>query len=56
MNISGDLTKLRQQASWRDNVDDWVFQGEEVKKPDVLAYTLFINMLRSSYASCLLVS
>ena len=33
---------------------DW--QGEEVKKLDVLANDLFINMLRSSYASCLLVS
>merc|ERR1712018_910220 len=32
------------------------FQGEEVKKLDVLANDLFINMLRSSYASCLLVS
>ena len=33
-----------------------MFQGEEVKKLDVLANDLFINMLRSSYASCLLVS
>ena len=31
-------------------------QGEEVKKLDVLANDLFINMLRSSYASCLLIS
>ena len=31
-------------------------QGEEVKKLDVLANDLFINMLRSSYAACLLVS
>jgi len=31
-------------------------QGEEVKKLDVLANDLFINMLRSSYATCLLVS
>ena len=31
-------------------------KGEEVKKLDVLANDLFINMLRSSYASCLLVS
>merc|ERR1712018_493451 len=31
-------------------------QGEAVKKLDVLANDLFINMLRSSYASCLLVS
>jgi len=31
-------------------------QGEEVKKLDVLANDLFINMLRSSYSSCLLVS
>lgn len=31
-------------------------QGEEVKKLDVLANELFINMLRSSYATCLLVS
>eukprot|EP00092_Neocalanus_flemingeri_P045727 GFUD01051240.1.p1 GENE.GFUD01051240.1~~GFUD01051240.1.p1 ORF type:complete len:336 (+),score=90.38 GFUD01051240.1:78-1085(+) len=30
--------------------------GEEVKKLDVLANDLFINMLRSSYAACLLVS
>ena len=33
-----------------------VLQGEEVKKLDVLANDLFINMLRSSYASCLLIS
>ena len=31
-------------------------QGEEVKKLDVLANDLFINMLRSSYASCLVIS
>jgi len=31
-------------------------QGEEVKKLDVLANDLFINMLRSSYASCMLIS
>lgn len=31
-------------------------QGEEVKKLDVLANDLFINMLKSSYATCLLVS
>ena len=31
-------------------------QGEEVKKLDVLANELFINMLRSSYTTCLLVS
>merc|ERR1711970_159296 len=31
-------------------------QGEEVKKLDVLANDLFINMMRSSYASCLLIS
>ena len=31
-------------------------QGEEVKKLDVLANDLFINMLRSSYAAALLVS
>merc|ERR1711971_563951 len=31
-------------------------QGEEVKKLDVLSNELFINMLRSSYASCLLIS
>jgi len=31
-------------------------QGEEVKKLDVLSNDLFINMLRSSYASCMLVS
>ena len=31
-------------------------QGEEVKKLDVLSNDLFINMLRSSYSCCLLVS
>ncbi|KAG1674528.1 Fructose-1,6-bisphosphatase 1 [Nymphon striatum] len=31
-------------------------QGEEVKKLDVLANDLFINMLRSSYSTCLMVS
>lgn len=31
-------------------------QGEEVKKLDVLANDLFINMIKSSYATCLLVS
>ena len=31
-------------------------QGEEVKKLDVIANELFINMLRSSYVTCLLVS
>ncbi|VEL08398.1 unnamed protein product [Protopolystoma xenopodis] len=31
-------------------------QGEEVKKLDVLANELFINMLKSSYTTCLLVS
>eukprot|EP00092_Neocalanus_flemingeri_P026107 GFUD01028293.1.p1 GENE.GFUD01028293.1~~GFUD01028293.1.p1 ORF type:complete len:336 (+),score=103.43 GFUD01028293.1:203-1210(+) len=31
-------------------------QGEEVKKLDILANDLFINMLRSSYAAALLVS
>ncbi|OON19694.1 fructose-1,6-bisphosphatase [Opisthorchis viverrini] len=31
-------------------------QGEEVKKLDVLANELFINMLTSSYSTCLLVS
>lgn len=31
-------------------------QGEEVKKLDVLANDLFINMLSSSYSTCLLVS
>merc|ERR1712077_123656 len=31
-------------------------QGEEVKKLDVLANDLFINMLKSSYTCCLLVS
>lgn len=31
-------------------------QGEEVKKLDVLANDLFINMLQSSYTTCLLVS
>lgn len=31
-------------------------QGEEVKKLDVLANDLFINMLSSSYTTCLMVS
>lgn len=31
-------------------------QGEQVKKLDVLANELFINMLKSSYTTCLLVS
>ena len=31
-------------------------QGEEVKKLDVLANDLFINMLSSSFTTCLLVS
>lgn len=31
-------------------------QGEEVKKLDVLSNDLFINMLKSSYTTCLLVS
>lgn len=31
-------------------------QGEEVKKLDVLANELFINMLMASYSTCLLVS
>nr|CAH8866398.1 unnamed protein product [Trichobilharzia regenti] len=31
-------------------------QGEEVKKLDVLSNELFINMLKSSYSTCLLVS
>jgi len=31
-------------------------QGEEVKKLDVIANQLFINMLRSSFVTCLLVS
>ncbi|CAG0901063.1 unnamed protein product [Cyprideis torosa] len=31
-------------------------QGEQVKKLDVLANELFINLLRSSYTTCLLVS
>jgi hypothetical protein len=31
-------------------------QGEEVKKLDVLANDLFINMLKSSFTTCLLVS
>jgi fructose-1,6-bisphosphatase I len=31
-------------------------QGEEVKKLDVLSNELFINMLKSSYTCCLLVS
>ena len=30
--------------------------GDEVKKLDVLANDLFINMLRSSYTTCLMVS
>ena len=31
-------------------------QGEEVKKLDVLANDLFINMLRASFTTCLMVS
>ena len=31
-------------------------QGEEVKKLDVLSNDLFINMVRSSYTTCLMVS
>lgn len=31
-------------------------QGEQVKKLDVIANQLFINMLRSSYTTCLLIS
>ena len=31
-------------------------QGEDVKKLDVLANDLFINMLKSSYTTCLLIS
>lgn len=31
-------------------------QGEEVKKLDVLANELFINMLKSSFSTCLLIS
>ncbi|KAL1453580.1 hypothetical protein WDU94_009911, partial [Cyamophila willieti] len=31
-------------------------QGEEVKKLDVLSNELFVNMLTSSYSTCLLVS
>ena len=31
-------------------------QGEEVKKLDVLSNELFINMLKSSFTTCVLVS
>lgn len=31
-------------------------QGEQVKKLDVLSNDLFINMLKSSFTTCLLVS
>jgi fructose-1,6-bisphosphatase I len=31
-------------------------QGEEVKKLDVLANELFINMLSSSFTTCMLIS
>jgi fructose-1,6-bisphosphatase I len=31
-------------------------QGEEVKKLDVLANDLFVNMIRSSYTACLMIS
>lgn len=31
-------------------------QGEEVKKLDVLANDLFVNMLKASFTTCLLVS
>lgn len=31
-------------------------QGEQVKKLDILSNELFVNMLQSSYTTCLLVS
>ena len=31
-------------------------QGEEVKKLDVLSNDLFVNMIRSSFTACLMVS
>lgn len=31
-------------------------QGEDVKKLDVLSNELFINMMKASYSTCLLVS
>ncbi|KAF4525538.1 hypothetical protein B566_EDAN015846 [Ephemera danica] len=46
---TGDLTQYGIAGS--TNV-----QGEEVKKLDVLSNELFINLLRSSYTTCLLVS
>ncbi|XP_042238819.1 fructose-1,6-bisphosphatase 1-like isoform X2 [Homarus americanus] len=43
-------------ASLYGMAGDVNIQGEEVKKLDVLANDLFINMLTSSYTTCLLVS
>ena len=45
------VTSVRYGITGSSNV-----QGEEVKKLDVLANDLFINMLRSSYTTCLMVS
>lgn len=45
------VTEIRHGISGDTNV-----QGEEVKKLDILSNDLFINMLQSSYTTCLLVS
>lgn len=50
-NLSLNLFFGRQGISGDTNV-----QGEQVKKLDVLSNEIFINMLKSSYATCLLVS
>lgn len=43
--------ELRYGISGHENVT-----GDQVKKLDVLSNDLFINMLRSSFATCLMVS
>jgi len=45
------LCKYRYGMAGETNV-----QGEKVKKLDVIANQLMINMLRSSYATCVMVS
>lgn len=49
--VSNSISFFRHGISGDTNV-----QGEEVKKLDVLSNELFINMLQSSYTTCLLVS
>ena len=51
IHIFSSFIKNRYGVSGSTNV-----QGEEVKKLDILANDLFINMLKSSYTTCLLVS